>query len=330
MALADGDALGQAIRRCPFLHRVSCSEGEAFARNLALSDPRQPSSKAPAEPASLDAVLRLWHGDAGVVPLKRLEEATRAPPSARCPHHAGKPAAGAATQPPEALAAAPCRPAARPPFGGAPVASISMGFSFLGDPGKFFRARLRRRRRQQGKQQQQPTSEGGGTKPRPNPGGKPPAAQSAGSVSRVQPSPERCPMRGYLEPLGALLPAVTAAGRLECPVLITRLRAAVAALRPVRGLRPQSLPVRALAMGTTAILLNVPCGAWREHTRKFSPQWFLAVHATIPFVAMLRKAVLMPPWAVLLTIAGAIAGQQAGAKLERARLLHAPPSAVVA
>lgn len=50
---------------------------------------------------------------------------------------------------------------------------------------------------------------------------------------------------------------------------------------------------------------NLPCGAWREHTRKFSPQWFLAVHATIPFVAMLRKAVLMPKWAVALTLVAA-------------------------
>ena len=58
-------------------------------------------------------------------------------------------------------------------------------------------------------------------------------------------------------------------------------------------------------MGGTAIAANLPCGAWREHCKTFSPQWFLAVHATIPFVAMLRKAVLMPKWAILLTVAGA-------------------------
>jgi hypothetical protein len=74
----------------------------------------------------------------------------------------------------------------------------------------------------------------------------------------------------------------------------------------------QALPVKALALGATAIAANVPCGMWREHTRKFSPEWIVAVHATIPFVAMLRKAVLMPKWAVLLTILGAVAGQQVG------------------
>ena len=94
----------------------------------------------------------------------------------------------------------------------------------------------------------------------------------------------------------------------------------MAGLKPVRLLRPQALPIRSLAMAGTAIMANVPCGMWREHTRKFGPEWFVAVHATIPFVAMLRKAVLMPQWAILLTIAGAIAGQQMGAKLERTRL----------
>jgi hypothetical protein len=82
------------------------------------------------------------------------------------------------------------------------------------------------------------------------------------------------------------------------------MRAAIAALKPVRDLRPQALPIRALAMSGTAIAAGLPCGMWREHTKKFSPQWFLAVHAAIPFVAMLRKAVLMPKWAILLTLIG--------------------------
>jgi hypothetical protein len=98
------------------------------------------------------------------------------------------------------------------------------------------------------------------------------------------------------------------------------MRAAIAALKPVRDLRPQALPIRALAMSGTAIAAGLPCGMWREHTKKFSPQWFLAVHAAIPFVAMLRKAVLMPKWAILLTLIGSIAGQSVGARMERQRM----------
>ena len=170
---------------------------------------------------------------------------------------------------------------------------------------------------------------------------------------------------GWKRVVGGLLP-LAAGGHLACPAPIVKMRAAVAALKPVRDLRPQALPIRcalgggggrgsrravppchvmplvrahtncpltpsaclpllpflprrALAMSGTAIAAGLPCGAWREHTRKFSPQWFLAVHAAIPFVAMLRKAVLMPRWAILLTLlgssecAGCDAGGRAGA-----------------
>ena len=44
---------------------------------------------------------------------------------------------------------------------------------------------------------------------------------------------------------------------------------------PPPSARAQALPVRMLAMGATAIAANVPCGMWREHTKKFSPEWFL-------------------------------------------------------
>ncbi len=42
-------------------------------------------------------------------------------------------------------------------------------------------------------------------------------------------------------------------------------------------------------VGGTVVVANVPCGIWREHTRKSSPHWFLLVHATIPLLAMLRR-----------------------------------------
>ena len=36
------------------------------------------------------------------------------------------------------------------------------------------------------------------------------------------------------------------------------------------------------------LLLNLPFGLWRARTKKFSPSWFLAVHAPIPGVIALR------------------------------------------
>jgi hypothetical protein len=90
----------------------------------------------------------------------------------------------------------------------------------------------------------------------------------------------------------------------------------------VKALRPQALPVKLMAVGAFTAALNIPCGMWREHTEKFSWQWIVAVHASIPFVAMLRKAVVMPKIAIACTIAMAIAGQAIGVKMERERLVQ--------
>lgn len=65
---------------------------------------------------------------------------------------------------------------------------------------------------------------------------------------------------------------------------------------------------------------NIPLGIWREHTEKFSPSWFVAVHAAVPFIGMLRKSVLMPKSAMAFTIAASILGQVIGSRAERYRL----------
>jgi hypothetical protein len=38
-----------------------------------------------------------------------------------------------------------------------------------------------------------------------------------------------------------------------------------------------------------AVAINTPFGAWRATTRKFSWQWFVAIHAPIPFVFIVRR-----------------------------------------
>ncbi len=35
-------------------------------------------------------------------------------------------------------------------------------------------------------------------------------------------------------------------------------------------------------------LINIPFGYWRSNVKKFSLQWFLAVHLPIPFIVILR------------------------------------------
>ena len=114
---------------------------------------------------------------------------------------------------------------------------------------------------------------------------------------------------------------LTAAERpFKCPAPIVAMRAAVAALPQVKRLRPEPLQSKLLAVAATAAFVNAPLGALREHTEKFSFQWFVAIHASIPFVASLRKAVGMPKLAILFTVAAAVMGQYAGSRGERARL----------
>ena len=77
-----------------------------------------------------------------------------------------------------------------------------------------------------------------------------------------------------------------------------------------------------LAGVTLAILLlNLPFGYWREGVRKFSPQWFLAVHVPVPLAIGLRFAVgLGFRLATLpLFVAAFFGGQFLGGRLRRMR-----------
>jgi hypothetical protein len=44
------------------------------------------------------------------------------------------------------------------------------------------------------------------------------------------------------------------------------------------------------AVAAAVLVLNLPFGYWRQGVRKFSFAWFLAVHAPVPIVAVLRAA----------------------------------------
>ena len=63
-------------------------------------------------------------------------------------------------------------------------------------------------------------------------------------------------------------------------------------------------------------LVNLPFGYWRAGVRKFSPAWFVAVHAAVPLVVLMRMA-LGIEWRLLtlpLLVAAYFAGQAAGAR----------------
>ena len=83
----------------------------------------------------------------------------------------------------------------------------------------------------------------------------------------------------------------------------------------------------ALALvGTLAV--NVPFGFWRAGVRKFSPAWFVAVHAAVPVVVGLRLVLGLPfRWAALPLFVGAyFAGQALGARVRQRRRRRGQPS----
>jgi hypothetical protein len=78
------------------------------------------------------------------------------------------------------------------------------------------------------------------------------------------------------------------------------------------------LPHYALAVGAT-FLVNLPFGWWRAVLRKFSPAWFVAIHAPVPIVIGVRWALGLPfRWAMLpLFVAAYFGGQFVGSRLRR-------------
>ena len=108
--------------------------------------------------------------------------------------------------------------------------------------------------------------------------------------------------------------------KFKCPPAVVAARAALARTAFAKNLRPQPLPTKVLVIGMLGMAANVPLGVWREHTKKFSPSWFAAVHAAVPFIAILRKSVLMPKTAMAFTIAASVLGQVIGSRAERYRL----------
>lgn len=139
----------------------------------------------------------------------------------------------------------------------------------------------------------------------------------------------QCPIAKSYRAVSGVLPLVAKilqpppGVKLKCPPAVVVVRAALARTALVKTLRPQPLHAKMLAIALLGMAANVPLGVWREHTEKFSPQWFATVHAAVPFIAMLRKSVVMPKTAMALTIAASILGQTIGSRAEQLRLKSA-------
>ncbi|KAH8933691.1 hypothetical protein BDL97_18G043300 [Sphagnum fallax] len=298
------DRISEGVEICPFLRNIGVATSFSFS---SFKFPTPAPTRAVRGPIFEDGpgfenAFRLFHGRDGVVPLaeKQTSEIQQPQPATEVPTLGFHPLSASA-------------------------ATISL--SSFGAFGPFSFDGLMARQKKPGKSNKRKSKK---TEPEieKNTNSDPNGSGGHDAMGSDWLATGNCPIAKSFRAVSGVLPLVSkmmqlpAGMKYRCPPAIVAARAALAKTSAVKALRPQALPTKVLAIGLLGMALNVPLGVWREHTKKFSPQWFLAVHATIPFIAMLRKAVVMPKYAVAFTIGSAILGQAIGARAEKIRLLE--------
>ncbi|KAL9227129.1 hypothetical protein vseg_002861 [Gypsophila vaccaria] len=271
------------VLRCPFLRNINEPTNFSFSSSLDFSLPVR-GGKGPIfeDGPNFDTAFRLFHGREGVVPLsgRLYVQSENAERGSPAPQF-NPLAAKAAT-------------ISLSGFGGG-----LFGFDAFSDKWK-------------NQKKKSESSKGGNEKHEASSNewlqkGNCPIAKSYRAVINVVPLVAK-----VLQPPPGL--------KLKCPEAIVIARAAISRTAFAKNLRPQPLTNKILVIGLLGMAANVPLGIWREHTKKFSPAWFAAVHAAVPFIGMLRKCVLMPKTAMAFTIGASVLGQVIGARAERYRL----------
>ncbi|KAL5725494.1 hypothetical protein ACHQM5_008632 [Ranunculus cassubicifolius] len=281
----------ESIQRCPFLRNINEPTNFSFSSPLNFGVPVR-GAKGPIfeDAPNFETAFRLFHGRDGVVPLS------------------GKSFIGS-----EELDQKPAQPQFNPLA--AKAASISLssfGTGGLFGFGDFSKNWKNQKKSNSAKKESSSSSQG--------------ANSSHEAVGNEWLDKGNCPIAKSYRAVSGVLPLVAKAlqpppgMKYKCPPAIVAARAALARTALVKTLRPQALPNKMLVIGALGMAANIPLGIWREHTTKFSLSWFVAVHAAVPFIAMLRKSVVMPKTAMAVTIAASILGQVIGSRAERIRL----------
>ncbi|XP_004143803.1 uncharacterized protein LOC101212152 [Cucumis sativus] len=285
----DSTTFNQDIQRCPFLRNINEPTNFSFSSSMAFPVPVR-GAKGPIfeDGPNFDMAFRLFHGRDGVVPL-----------SGRSMHPGSVELKPAPSQ---------FNPLA------AKAATISLSSFGPGGPFSFgsFSEKWKNQKKKFESSKKESSSQGGNSQHE--------------AVGNEWLQMGNCPIAKSYRAVSSVIPLVAKAlqpppgMKFRCPPAVVAARAALAKTAFAKNLRPQPLPAKVLAIGLLGMAANVPLGIWREHTEKFSPSWFAAVHAAVPFIAMLRKSILMPKSAMAFTIAASVLGQVIGSRAERLRL----------
>lgn len=277
------------IQRCPFLRNINKPTSFSFSSNFPVPV-RGANGPIFEDGPNFDMAFKLFHGKDGVVPL-----------SVGSKFHNGN----LETEP-------------TPQFNPLAAKAATISLSAFGPGGPFsfdsFSDKWKKQKKiSESSNQKKPSSQGGDS-------------SKHEALGNEWLETGNCPIAKSYRAVSNVLPLVVTALRpppgmkLRCPPAVVAARAALARTALVKTLRPQPLPAKMLVIAVLGMAANVPLGMWKEHTKKFSLPWFAAVHAAVPFIAVLRKSVLMPKTAMALTVAASILGQVIGSRAERLRL----------
>lgn len=75
-----------------------------------------------------------------------------------------------------------------------------------------------------------------------------------------------------------------------------------------------------IAASILALMLNIPFGYMRAKSKKYSFQWFLWVHASIPLIVWFRIANHLSYWIIIANVALAVFGQLTGSFILQKRM----------
>lgn len=281
---------GQDIQRCPFLSNINKPTNFSFFSALNFPNPVK-AGKGPIfeDGPNFDMAFKVFHGKDGVVPLSGRSQFSNDNMEVESAPQFHPLAAKAAT---------------------ISLSSFGAGGPFSFD--SFSRKWNSQKKKPESSKKKKPSSQDKSSKHE--------------AMGNEWLESGNCPIAKSYRAVSGVLPLVASAFqlppgmKLKCPPAVVAARAALARTAFVKTVRPQPLSSKMLVIGALGMAANIPLGIWREHTEKFSLAWFTAVHAAVPFIAMLRKSVVMPKTAMALTIAASILGQVIGSRAERLRL----------
>jgi hypothetical protein len=76
-------------------------------------------------------------------------------------------------------------------------------------------------------------------------------------------------------------------------------------------------PLLLAALLAVTFVITLPFGVWRSFTRKFTIQWWLAIHLVIPLIFVMRRWGGFSYYFIPLFLASTVLGQIIGGKLNR-------------